>query len=122
MLQPQVVQDAPGKLAGQFCKVLGPVVEPGAGREDGGPGLGRLDQVSQVDEAQGRLPHHQDQGPPFFQKNLPGPVDQVAAHPLGDGPERSHGAGDHHHGPGPERPTGQARGEVIHPVPDGPGG
>ena len=34
-----------------------------------------------------RLPHHQDQRPPLLQENFSGPVDQVAAGPLGDGPQ-----------------------------------
>jgi len=64
--QSQEVQDAAGELPGHILQGGGPVIKAGAGRHDGGPGRGHPGQVLQVNKAQRRFPHHQDQGPPLL--------------------------------------------------------
>src|SRR5207245_3269716 len=85
------------------------VVEGGDGGRDHHAHPGQLQHVLEVDLAEGRLAHGEDEPAALLEDHVRGAVNEVVRVAVGDGRQRFHAAWDHHHAQGHERPAGERR-------------
>jgi len=92
-----VRKDAMDEVPRHLGGALRVIVERRDRREDGGSCVGRELHVAQVDAVERRLAHAEDERATLLEADVGGAMDEVGGEAVGDGCERSHGAGKNHH-------------------------
>ena len=106
-------EDSVDELAGHFAGALRQIVKRGDGGEDGRSGVGGELHVAQVDAVEGSLADAEDEWATFLKADVGGALDEVRGETVGDGGERSHGAGKNDHAVGGITAAGDVRADVV---------
>ena len=92
------------------------LVEGGHRRADDGAHFRHGGHVAQVDQVQRGFARQQDQAAALFEHYVGRAGEQVVGQAVGDGCQRAHGAGCHHHATGAKRAAGDAGTDVVDAV------
>ena len=101
------------ELAGHLGGALRQVVERGDCREDDGTCVGCELHVAKMDAIEGRFADAEDERTAFFETDVGCPMDEIGGETVGDGSERSHGAGKDDHAVGGIAAAGDVGGDIV---------
>ena len=93
----ELIQDSRGGLIDHFVQSFRTMIERRYRRHNHRSGTLRSQHIFQVDAVERRIPHAQHQFASFLQHHIRRARNEIIAHARGNGPQRSHGTGDHHH-------------------------
>ncbi len=91
----------------------GPQIERGQGRENDAAHFRDGGHIAQMGEVERRLARQQHQFAALFQAHVCRASDEIVAKAVGNGRQRAHGAGRHHHAQGGKRAAGNGRADVA---------
>lgn len=106
-------EDSVDELTGHLGGALRKIVERRDGGEDGGSGVGRELHVAQVDSIKRSFADAEDEWTALLEADVGCALNEIRGQAVGDGCERSHGAGKDDHAIGGVAAAGDVCTDVV---------